>query len=892
MPDKGKRRCFLIDGNSFCYRAYYAVRHLSNSKGQATNAIFGFITMIKKIIKDENPDMLAIAFDLKGPTFRHKRFKDYKVTRKPMPDDLISQMPYIKEIVKAYNIPIFELEGYEADDILGTLAEKAKSSNKNIETFIATSDKDALQLVGPDVKVYNPSKEGAIYGEKEVKDRFGVTPEKMPDLMALMGDTSDSIPGVPGVGEKTAIELMKDFKSLEGLLKNASKVKSQSRREKIEESKELAILSKELATIKKDVPIEIDIESLNLKGPNKEKLIEIFKELEFRSLLKDMISSERLKGTYYLTDDKKKFKSLLEDLKKSKEFAFDFETTHHDPMRAAPVGVSFTWNGKEAYYVPFNAMKGIKEEEIKKDLAAVFQNKDIKKIGQNIKYEILLLKKMGIELKGITFDTMVASYLLDPSKSKHNLNDIAIEHLGRSKRSIEELIGKGKKAITMAEVPVDKVCDYCSEDSLLTFRLRDVLKKKLEEKNLLKLFSEVEMPLIPVLADMEFVGVSIDTKYLQGLSCEMEKNIKVYEKNIYKLAKEEFNINSPKQLQVILFEKFKMPIIKRTKTGASTDEEVLRRLAEKEELPREILNYRGLAKLKSTYVDALPQLINPLTGRIHTSFNQTVTATGRLSSSSPNLQNIPIKTEMGRKIRKAFIADKKTYAILSADYSQVELRIMAHLSGDENLIEAFKKDRDVHAFTASLIYGMAESDITKEMRQAAKTVNFGIIYGMSPYGLSKDLGIDVAEANKFIEAYFTRYKRVKEYLDKKIEEAKDKGFVTTIMGRQRYIPEIHSQNVAVSNFAKRTAINTPIQGSAADLIKKAMIKINEGLSDFKAKMILQVHDELVFEVEKKILPKFSTFVKDNMENVMKLAVPIKVDIESGQDWLDMKEVSV
>ncbi|MGB2705393.1 MAG: DNA polymerase I, partial [Candidatus Omnitrophota bacterium] len=792
MPDRSNKRFFLIDGNSFCYRAYYAIRHLSNSKGQPTNAIYGFIAMIKKIIKEEKPDMMAVAFDLKGPTFRHEKFKDYKLKRKPMPEDLVSQLPYIKRILRAYNIPIYEVQGYEADDVLATLAEKCRKA-KGIDTFIVTSDKDAMQLVGDRVKVYSPHKDGVIYGEKEVKERFGVAPEGITDLMALMGDTSDNIPGVPGIGEKTAIELMKEFKSLERVLKNTHKIKSESRRKKIEESRDLALLSRELATIKKNAPIEVDIEDLFLKEPDEKALAELFKELEFRKLLKEIAPGRRPQGSYRLVDCREEFSKFVRELKRARRFAFDFETTHYNPMQARPVGVSFAWKENEAHYIPLNALRDLKKKEVIKALRGVFEDGKIKKIGQNIKYDVLILKAMGVAVKGIEFDTMVASYLLNPSKSNHNLGDIALEYLGYAKRPIEELIGKGKKALTMDEVDVKEVCDYCCEDSVIALSLESILEKQLKEKALEELFFKVEIPLIEVLADMEFCGVSVDCAYLGRLSVEIEKKIGTCEKNIYSMAGETFNINSPKQLGGILFEKLKMPVIKRTKTGASTNEEVLEVLSEKEKLPREILRYRGLAKLKSTYIDSLPALVNASTGRIHTSFNQTITATGRLSSSNPNLQNIPVKTEMGKKIRKAFIAEEKSHLILSADYSQIELRILAHLSGDKNLIEAFKGQRDIHSFTASLIYGLGEKEVSTEMRQAAKTVNFGIIYGMSAYGLSRELGIDVREASRFIEAYFERYPDVKVFLEKVIAEAGEKGFVTTILGRRRYIPEIKSE---------------------------------------------------------------------------------------------------
>lgn len=888
MHDKHRKRLFIIDGNSFCYRAYYAIRYLANSKGQPTNAIYGVISMIKKIINEESPNMIAVAFDLKAPTFRHKQYKEYKITRKPMPNDLVSQMEYIKKVIRAYNIPIYEQEGYEADDILATLTKKAE--DMEIDTFIVTGDKDAMQLIGPHVMVYSPHKEGTVYGSNEVRRRYGVGPEKMTDLMGLMGDASDNIPGIPGIGEKTAIELMRQFSSLEDLLNNIDKIKHESWRKKIEQSRELAIMSKELATIRKDVPIDVKFEDLVLRSPDEEELAVLFRELEFRNLLKDIAPKIKHEGEYRLIDCKKDFQDLLHEFEAISEYAFDFEATHYDPMKAVPVGISFSWKEGHAAYIPFNALKDMSSEQVLEKLKPIFEDKDVKKIGQNIKYDILIMRKLGIKVAGVSFDTMVASYLLNPSRSMHNLNDIALEHLGRSIGSIEELIGKGKKAITMDKVDVAKVCDYCSRDSDVAYSVAKVLEKKLREKELYDLFRDVEMPLVCVLARMESWGVSIDVEYLHLLSVQMEEKMSRLEKKIHLLAEEKFNIRSSKQLQVILFDKLKMPVIKRTKTGASTDEEVLRTLSKNNDLPKEILAYRELAKLRSTYVDNLPGLINARTGRLHTSFNQAVTATGRLSSSEPNLQNIPIRTELGRQIRRAFIAKKKSHVLISADYSQIELRILAHLSRDINLTNAFKKERDIHTFTASLIYGSNEDVITPRMRQTAKTVNFGIVYGMSAYGLGRDLGIDVREAAKFIEAYFERYPDIKSYLESQVKMAREQGYVKTILGRRRYIPEINSSNVSVRNFAERTAVNAPIQGSAADLIKLAMIDIDRHLDKFNAKMILQVHDELVFEIENSSVSEFAKQIREAMEGVMELSVPIRVDIESGVNWLEMKEV--
>jgi len=881
-----QKRLFLIDGNSFCYRAFYAIRSLITSKGQPTNAVYGVVTMINKIIKDVKPDLLAIAFDRKEPTFRHKKYEKYKIHRKPMPEELIGQLPLIKEVLKAYRIPMFELAGYEADDLLATIAKKAEK--EHIETFIVTGDKDALQLVGPNIKVYSTQKDGIVYDEEAVKVKYGISPSQVTDLMAIMGDSSDNIPGVPGIGEKGARELIAEFEDLETLLKNLDKLKSQAKRKLIEDNIESARLSKELATVDINVPIKVNFAECALKSPDKNKLMEIFKELEFNRLLKEFVPSDGLKSKYMLIDTKKKLNDSIAEIREKKEFVFDFETTNSDPMLAEPVGISFSWEKGKACYVPFNLNDELKAEVVLEKMRPIFEDANIKKIGQNIKYDYIVLKNAGVESKGIYFDTMIASYLINPSKPNHNLGDISIEYLNHKMTPIEELIGKGKNAITMDKVEIEKVMKYSCEDSDVTFRVKEILEKILEEKGLSELFFNIEMPLCKVLSDVEISGVTIDKKYLKQISDEMGKKLDKYEKKIFEVAGEEFNINSPKQLQHVLFEKLKMPIIKKTKTGASTDEEVLKVLAEKYPLPREILKYRGFAKLKSTYVDALPKLVNPKTGKIHTSFNQAVTATGRLSSSKPNLQNIPIKTEDGKKIRRAFVPVDKGDVLLSADYSQIELRILAHLSGDENLIKAFKEGRDIHSFTASLIYGVEEKEVTIEMRNSAKTVNFGIIYGMSPFGLSKDLGIPVEEAKEFIDNYFQRYPDVKAYLEDKVREAGKKKYVTTIMQRRRYVPEITSDNMRIRNFAERTAINAPIQGSAADIIKMAMIKIHKKLHEMKSRMILQVHDELVFEVRPDELEEVTSLVKDEMEQVVKLKVPVSVNLKTGKNWLDMK----
>jgi DNA polymerase I len=883
-----KQKLFLIDGNSFCYRAYYAIKTLSNSKGFPTNAIYGFVTMLRKIMQSESPDLLAVTFDLKGPTFRHEKYEDYKIHRKPMPDDLIAQIPYIKDVLKAYNIPIYEKQGFEADDIIGTISLRA--DEKDISTFIVTGDKDALQLISKNTKVYSTHKDGLIYNAAKVKDRFGVGPERIVDMIALMGDTSDNIPGVPGIGEKTAIELISEFKDLDNLIKNIDSLKSQSKKNLIKQNTDKAYLSRELATIDREVDIAIDFGDMQVKEPDAESLLKIFKELEFRKLAEEFSHKNKLEGLYEIISSKEKFDILIKNLKDKGQWAFDFETTSADPMDCDIVGVSFCCKENKAQYISFiNFPAAFSDRDyILKNLKTVFEDQSIKKIGQNIKYEKLVLRNLDIELRGICFDTMVASYLLNPSKPNHNLSDIAMEYLSLAMTDIDELIGKGKSKITMADVPLNDISKYCCQDSDATFRLKGILQRHLKDKGLDKLFEDIELPLIEVLSDMEFYGVYIDKDFLKDMSKIMQKRLDGLTQCIYKEAGFEFNINSPKQLGSVLFEKLKLPVIKRTKTGISTDVDVLSTLAVKHELPKIILEYRELSKLISTYVDSLPGLINKKTNRLHTSFNQTVTATGRLSSSNPNLQNIPIKTEIGRKIRGAFIPSFKDGIVLSADYSQVELRILAHLSEDQTLIDAFINDVDIHSYTASLIFDCDAKDVNDTMRNQAKTVNFGIIYGMSPYGLSKELGISPDTAKGFIDAYFSRYPGVFEYMQKQIESAKETGYVLTMFNRRRYIPEINSQNQNIRQFAERAAINTPIQGTAADMIKIAMIDISGklGARKVKGKMILQVHDELVFDLPTEELEEIAGIVKKSMEEVAKLKVPVKVNISSGKSWME------
>ncbi|MFB0525985.1 MAG: DNA polymerase I [bacterium] len=888
-----KEKLYLIDGNAYIHRAFHALPPLTNSSGRMVNAVYGFTRMLLKILRQEKPDYLAVCFDFPAPTFRHKEFAEYKATRKETPDELKEQIPLAHKIVKALNIPVFEKQGYEADDLISTLSRKA--SKERIETVIVTGDKDALQLVDDSVKVLNEPK-GILYTKKIVEENMGVSPEQITDFMGLMGDASDNVPGVLGVGPKTGMELIREFGSLENLYQNLSKVRDKLR-EKLEKGKEKAFLSKRLVTLAKDVPVEVDIRECRIGEFNREELLKLLQELEFKSLIVELVpQEEKHKVDYKGIFNQKEFEALLEQLEKAPLISVDLETTSPDPMRAAIVGISFALKPYAACYIPvahsyLGAPKQLEKKYVLEKLRSVLENDKIKKYGQNIKYDLIVLKREGIDLEGIYFDSMIASYVLNPSKMNHNLNDIALEYLNHKMTPTSELIGKGKKAITMDIVEVERVTPYACADADIVLRVAQIMEKELKDKELDKLFYEVEMPLLEVLAEMEMNGVIIDLDYLAELSQDFSVRLRNVEKEIYKSAGQEFNINSPKQLSFILFEKLKLPVVSRTKTGPSTSEEVLLQLAEKHKLPYLIIEYRELQKLKSTYIDAFPGMVNPQTGRLHTSFNQTITATGRLSSSEPNLQNIPIRTEDGRKIRRAFIPDKGCLFV-STDYSQIDLRVLAHISKDESLRDAFLHNEDIHRRTASEIFGVPQKEVTPELRRIAKTVNFGLSYGMSPYGLSKDLEISQAEAKRYIDNYFKKYEGVKDYIKKIVVQARKEGFVTTLLNRRRYLPEINSKNGNVRGFAERTAINTPIQGTSADIIKVAMIRIIEKLkaNGLKAKMSLQIHDELLFEVPEEEVDELSRLAKDEMERAVSLDVPVVVDVKKGKNWRDLEEM--
>ncbi len=884
-----KRTLYLVDGNNYIYRAFYAIRELSNSKGFPTNAIYGFTKMLMKLCRDHEPDYIAVAFDVKGPTFRDEAYDQYKATRKPMPDTLIPQVPIIKDIVRGLSITVLEKKGLEADDVIGTLAKI--HSGKGTKTVIVSGDKDFMQLVSDDIIIIDTMKD-ITYDIDGVREFFGVAPEKVVEILGLMGDMSDNIPGVPGVGKKTAQKLIEEFGSIEEVLKNTDKVKNKRLKENLKEFAEQARMSRELATIKTDAEVEFDLVRSNCTEPDTDFLKEIFRELEFSSLIQELKVREEQNGEkeYNLILKIDQFGALMNKLRDIKEFSFDLEVTSDMPMLAEIVGISICPAEAEAYYIPVaHSYEGMPRQlesgYVLESLASLLSDENIKKHGHDIKNSLIVLSRKGIEISGIGCDTMIASYVLNPSRRGHDLTDVVRDHIGHELIFRKDLVGSGSKAIGFDAVALDKAVTYSCQRADFIFRLSSVLSDKIKSGGLGELFYNIEMPLVEILASMDGKGVLIDVNALGEMSLQLGNLMSISAEKIYRLAGEKFNINSPKQLQVILFDKLGLPRGKKTKEGYSTGVDVLTNLALSHELPAEILAYRSLAKLKSTYVDTLPMLVNKETGRVHTSYNQAVTATGRLSSSNPNLQNIPVRTVEGRKIRQAFIAPKGC-EIVSADYSQIELRVLAHIAGDETLVNAFKSGKDIHARTASDIFGIFPEMINADMRRQAKVINFGIIYGMSPFGLSRELRISQKQARTYIDAYFRRYHKVKEYLDRILKNARRDGFVTTLFNRRRYLPEINSANASVRQFAERTAINAPIQGTAADLIKVAMLNIAERLRQEKlsTSMIMQVHDELVFEVPLGEKDRIVNLVRKEMEGVIELTVPLRVDISSGKNW--------
>ena len=919
-----KKSLYLLDAYALIFRAYYAfIRNPRvNSKGLNTSAMFGFTNALADILNNHKPTHIAVAFDVSGPTFRNDDYPDYKANREETPDDIKLAIPYIKKIIEGYRIPILEKEGFEADDVIGTIAKKAEK--EGYEVFMVTPDKDFGQLVTDNIKILKPGRQGnksEVLGVKEVCEKFKVKrPDQVIDMLGLWGDSVDNIPGIPGVGEKTAQKLLAEYDNVDGIIEHADELKGKMK-EKVKDNAEQARLSKKLATIICDVPIEFNPKELELSEPDKDALHEVFSALEFRTLSQrllgekiDVSSGEQMdlfgenggddtpvggsqtsfspeNADYKIIETKDKRQTFINDLMKQKVVCFDTETTSVDANNADLVGMSFSWKEGEAYYVPLPE-KTAATKFILKDFKAFFHSEEIIKVGHNLKYDITVLHWHDMEVKGPMFDTMLAHYLLQPDM-KHNMDELAENYLNYRPISIETLIGKkGKNQKSMRDVPLEDVAPYASEDADITLRLYHKFNKEISKSEGLKnLFYEIEMPLMPVLAKMEAKGVNIDRDALAEISKDLEGETKELEQKIYDLAGEHFNISSPKQLGVILFDKLDIDDKpKKTKSGQyATNEETLAKLADKHEIVECILEYRQVVKLKSTYVDALPQLINPRDGRIHTTYMQAVAATGRLSSQNPNLQNIPIRTERGRKVRKAFIPSEGKYTIFAADYSQIELRLIAELSGDEGMLSAFKNGEDIHAATAAKVFDVKTKDVTREMRSKAKVVNFGIIYGISAFGLSQRINVSRTEAGELIENYFTKYPGIKKYMDKSIEFAREHGYVETIMKRRRYLKDINSGNATVRGFAERNAINAPIQGSAADMIKIAMIKVDKVFKEkkFKSSMILQVHDELVFDALQEEVDEIRPIVEKEMQNAIpNLGVPIKVDMDMGINWLE------
>jgi DNA polymerase I len=883
---------FLIDGSAYVYRAFHAVRGLTNSKGMPTNAVFGFTRMLIKLMQERCPRFVGIYFDAKGPTFRHRIYADYKANRPPMPEDLAAQLPYIKKVTAGFRLPAIEMAGYEADDLIGTCARQAAAAGYDV--VIITGDKDFMQLVTDRITIWDPMKEVVIDLDTIRRD-YGIEPSQVIDMMGLAGDTADNVPGVPGIGPKTALKLIQDHGSMAALYENLDAISSKKQQEKLLAFRDQALLSRRLVTIDTEAPMAFDLQDYAVQAPDDGVLGGLFQELEFHQLQHEYHKPRAQSETRYRAIlNRGDLAALVKRLRSAGRIAVDTETTSQDPMAATLVGVSVAMEPLEAFYIPCaHRYMGVPDQipcrEVMELLKPVLEDPAITKIGQNIKYDWIVFVRHGVQLRGVRFDTMLASYLLNPSKRAHNLDQIALDFLNHKTITYSDVAGKGKNTVTFDRVTLERAVPYACEDADITLRAYHVLKPQLESLHLSALLEKVEMPLVPVLMDMEMRGICLDRRKLLQLSGFFNDQLATLENDIVALAGEAFNIQSSQQLGYILFEKLRLPTFKKTKkkTGYSTDVEVLTRLAEQHELPALILRHRSVAKLKSTYVDALLDQVDPQTGRIHTSFNQTVAATGRLSSSNPNLQNIPIRTEEGREIRKAFIP-QTGWTLLSADYSQIELRILAHVAQDAILIDAFRHDEDIHLRTACEVFEAEPENISDELRRQAKVINFGIIYGMSAFGLSRELSISPKMAQVYIDHYFGRYSGVKRYMQCTVEEARRTQRTATLLGRIRLLPDIVSKNPNVRQFAERTAINTPIQGTAADLIKLAMIQVAAEIArlELSTAMLLSVHDEIVFEVPPDELETVTEMVPRIMENVWELDVPLKVNMAWGGNWAE------
>jgi len=924
-PPKEAPRLFLIDAYALIYRAFFAFIHrpLTNSRGENTSAPFGFANFLLNIREEQRPDYLAIVFD-KGMSSREEIYPEYKATREKMPDELAASLPRIREMVEGFHDPVVEVDGYEADDVIGTLALKARDAG--LEAVIVSGDKDLYQLVGPGVYLLNPGRGGPTGVEAEwvdvaaATDKFGIPPEKIPDYLALVGDTSDNVPGAPGVGPKTAVKLLEEFGDLEAILKGAEGISGKRARESLLENGEQVRLSRRLVTLQTDVPIELDLDRLRVQEPDRERLRMLFVELEFRRLAERFAgpaesgeagepvqSPDETPLDYRLVEDVDEIPGLVEQIRDAGMVSVDTETTSQEATRADLVGISLSWEQGKAWYLPLAHRRSGElalddggvgapanlpplDSEGMAPLVQMLEDRTVEKTGQNLKYDLTVFERAGVNLRGVTFDTMVASYVLDPSRRQHGLDALAVTLLGHPMIPYSEVAGKGKSQISFAEVTLEKAKDYACEDADYALRLRDLFLPQLQEQGLESLFQEMEMPLVPVLARMEANGIRIDIPFFKEMNDQLESDLESIRERIVGLAGEEFNLNSTPQLREILFDKLGLPVVKRTKTGPSTDASVLEELAAMgHDLPIQLLEYRQLEKLRNTYVDALPRLVNPETGRIHTSFNQTVAATGRLSSSDPNLQNIPARTELGRQIRKGFLAEEGC-VFFGADYSQIELRILAHFSEDEAFVRAFNEGIDVHKQTAAVIFDVDLDQVTPDMRARAKTINFATLYGQGDFSLARQLDISREEAREFIDEYFRRFSGVRAFLDHQIEQARESGYVETLIGRRRYVPEIHAKNWNVRQFGERVAQNTPIQGTAADLIKLAMIRIHRLLGERfpSAKLLLQVHDELLLEVPGEMLDDVGAMVTEEMEGALELKVPLAVDTGIGESWYACK----
>ena len=902
-------RIFLLDGTALAYRAYFAFlrARLTDTKGRPTGAVYGFVATLLKLMRDESPEYLGCCFDPPGPTFRHERFPEYKATRERMDEDLAAQLPVLRDVVRAFNVPVLELPGFEADDVMATMAVRA--ANEGLHAYIVTGDKDLCQSVGPHVSIYNilkPGQETEVLDPEGVERVWGVKPSQVADLLALMGDTSDNVPGVPGVGKKTALKLVTEHGSVQAVLDAAAEDPPRVRGKKLVENlrthRETAELSHELVLVREDVPVDVAFEDLRVEEPDRERLQALFRELAFTRLLAEVTdgATEDVEHDYGIVRNEGELNAMLDELRTASLVAFDVETTGLDPLQADLVGLSFSAHEARAWYVPLNAeppvLGGDGDEAVKRVLDAVrplLEDPDVPKTGQNAKYDVLAYKRAGIEVRGVVHDSLIASFCLDPQMRQHNLDALALRHFGYRKIPTKDLIGTGRNQITMAEVEVDVVGEYACEDADFSYRLARKFESRLAESPVAPLYRDVEMPLMPVLAAMEWEGVRLDVGFLENMSADLAKRTGDLERQVCDLAGTAFNVASPKQLGEVLFGRMGIQgkkRIRKTKTGYATDERTLRQFGD-EPIVAKLLEYRSLAKLRSTYTESLPKLVNPATGRVHTSYSQTNAVTGRLASSDPNLQNIPIRTAEGRQVRRAFLPRADGWRLLAADYSQIELRVLAHLSGDDNLREAFVAGDDIHRRTAARIFDVAPEFVTPELRSRAKAINFGIVYGMGATRLAQDTGITRAEATAFIKNYFAAYPQIRAFVEELKERGRSEGEVSTLLGRRRSLADmISSSNARVQAAVDNVAVNTPIQGSAADIIKLAMLSLHRAADErgLASRMILQVHDELVFDVAPGELDTMRELVREHMEGAYELSVPLTVDMADGPNWLEAK----